>query len=471
MLHHWFEKDRINDLKGIDKELDIELDNLKIIYNDHYLLLQALKEYSEDYNKGKFGKIRAEIRKIEKLIQRDISLTKKEEKITLKATEIINGLLQEDSIKEKQIDHELEMKLDLLREHLKSLERAIKKLSEFFRKYGENYAAIEQNIHKLIEAVDEISTILYNRKKEIVSVRSDLCKHLQEATSIKEGEERDKENFFTYTYPTLKQLESAGKALVARIEKELDGDKLTLKRFRVYEDYYSNLVWSLNTRLAEYQDKRRIVYSDTISIKIDATIHRVRGFFYDDLRYYIWDVGEYLKGEGSERPKFKQKTFFGRRYFSETFKARKELDDINELIDDTIWLKEESDRKFIHQTQGKKLMAFFDVGLLKLVLTEFLQNAIYWTSKNGKIEIGAIKERENIKIWIKDSGKGIPKKDIPHIFDSQFTKREGGSGRGLAYNLYIIQKYFEGDIEVKSKIGKGTIFTIIIPYKKIKPPK
>lgn len=471
MLYHWFEEDRINELKGIDKDLDIELKNLETIYNDHHLLLRALKEFTEDYDKGKFGKIKAEIGKIERLIQRDVSLTKKEKKITLKAIEIINWLLQKDSIREKQIDHELEMKLDLLREHLNSLERAIKKLLDFFRRYGENYVAIQQNIHELIEAVDEISTILFNRKKEIVSVRSDLCKHLQEAISIKKGEERDKKNFFTYTYPTLKQLESTGKALVARIEKEIDGGKLTLKRFQVYKNYCHKLIWSVDTRLSEYQAKRKIVYSDTLGIKINATIHRIRGFFYDDLRGYIQDVENYLKGEITKKPKFKQKTFFGKSYFLKTFRGRKRIDDINELIDDEVWLERESGRRIIHVTKGKKLIAFFDISLLKMVIDEFLRNAIYWTLKNGTIEIGAKKVGENIQIWTKDNGKGIPKDHLPHIFDLQFTKREGGSGRGLAYNFYIIKKYFEGEIKVKSQVGKGTTFTIIIPYEKVKPTK
>lgn len=72
-----------------------------------------------------------------------------------------------------------------------------------------------------------------------------------------------------------------------------------------------------------------------------------------------------------------------------------------------------------------------------------------------------------IKISITDSGKGIAEDDIDKIFDPFFTTKEQGrgTGLGLAVSLGIIQAY-GGDIKVRSELGKGTTFDVILPFSK-----
>ncbi|MBA7614029.1 Sensor histidine kinase RcsC [subsurface metagenome] len=67
-----------------------------------------------------------------------------------------------------------------------------------------------------------------------------------------------------------------------------------------------------------------------------------------------------------------------------------------------------------------------------------------------------------IKVVIQDHGKGIPEEDQARIFDPYFTKKEGGSGLGLA-SAYSIVKRHEGHISVKSEVGIGTAFTVYLP--------
>ena len=69
-----------------------------------------------------------------------------------------------------------------------------------------------------------------------------------------------------------------------------------------------------------------------------------------------------------------------------------------------------------------------------------------------------------IRIMIRDTGAGIPDENIPHIFEPFFTTKPAGVGTGLGLaQVYGIVKQHEGYIDVKSKAGQGTIFTIFLP--------
>ena len=76
-------------------------------------------------------------------------------------------------------------------------------------------------------------------------------------------------------------------------------------------------------------------------------------------------------------------------------------------------------------------------------------------------------KNKQIKVFIKDNGIGIPKKDLPNIFDRFYrssTKKtgEGGFGLGLAACKWIAEQH-NGSISVKSIYGKGSIFIVTLP--------
>jgi signal transduction histidine kinase len=69
-----------------------------------------------------------------------------------------------------------------------------------------------------------------------------------------------------------------------------------------------------------------------------------------------------------------------------------------------------------------------------------------------------------VEIKISDTGSGIPKESLPRLFDPFFTTKDVGKGTGLGLNVaYNIIKKHHGKIDVKSDVGKGTMFTIRIP--------
>ena len=104
----------------------------------------------------------------------------------------------------------------------------------------------------------------------------------------------------------------------------------------------------------------------------------------------------------------------------------------------------------------------------KQMLINLLDNAIKYTSNNGKVSVNAFEKYNNIVIVIKDTGIGIPKKDIPRLFerfyrvDKARSRKIGGTGLGLAIVKHIVIS-LKGRIKVNSEVGKGTEFTVIIP--------
>lgn len=105
-----------------------------------------------------------------------------------------------------------------------------------------------------------------------------------------------------------------------------------------------------------------------------------------------------------------------------------------------------------------------DRGQLQQVFLNIINNAFAALEDHGRIEIG-IREAggDKLAVWIADDGVGIPEEYLSRIFDPFFTtKKGGGTGLGLSITYGIVQK-LGGDIEVQSKEGEGTRFTVILP--------
>jgi two-component system, OmpR family, manganese sensing sensor histidine kinase len=107
---------------------------------------------------------------------------------------------------------------------------------------------------------------------------------------------------------------------------------------------------------------------------------------------------------------------------------------------------------------------------LKLALGNVIKNAIAYCSAGGSVNVGAARVGNKVQFEIQDTGIGISEDELPHIFDRFWRSdkarsyRSGGSGLGLSIVKSIIQRY-KGQIIVKSKLGEGTLFIIIIPQR------
>ena len=111
-----------------------------------------------------------------------------------------------------------------------------------------------------------------------------------------------------------------------------------------------------------------------------------------------------------------------------------------------------------------------DEAKLERAILNITRNAIKYTDDGGCIKVGFKKTKEEASIDIEDNGIGIPEKDLPNIFerfyrvDKARSRNEGGTGLGLPIAKWIVEAH-NGRIEVKSELGKGSIFSITLPLK------
>ena len=106
-----------------------------------------------------------------------------------------------------------------------------------------------------------------------------------------------------------------------------------------------------------------------------------------------------------------------------------------------------------------------DMQKMQQVFVNLLVNSIHVMPNGGTIYINAHQEPEGyIRIDVKDTGTGIKPENIKHIFDPFYTTKEVGQGTGLGLSIVygIVQKH-DGYIEVNSKMGTGTTFSIFLP--------
>ncbi len=110
-----------------------------------------------------------------------------------------------------------------------------------------------------------------------------------------------------------------------------------------------------------------------------------------------------------------------------------------------------------------------DPEQIRQVLLNIVMNAVEATPKGGTVEI-TIRTNENqeAEIEVSDTGRGIPEKILPALFNPFFTTKEGGTGLGLSIALRIVTEH-NGRIKAKSKITGGASFTISLPITQRNP--
>ncbi len=110
-----------------------------------------------------------------------------------------------------------------------------------------------------------------------------------------------------------------------------------------------------------------------------------------------------------------------------------------------------------------------DTVYFTTMINNLLSNAVKYSDKEPVIEIEGFTENNSVSIKVADNGIGIGKNDQKHVFDKFYRASSGNihKYKGLGLGLYYVKKIAEahgGDVTVASKPGKGSIFTITIPY-------
>ncbi|HEY5585850.1 MAG TPA: HAMP domain-containing sensor histidine kinase [Ruminiclostridium sp.] len=158
------------------------------------------------------------------------------------------------------------------------------------------------------------------------------------------------------------------------------------------------------------------------------------------------------------------------RYEGENLILNKTTFDISEIIQHIVnnFETDFANKRIEISFDGKEEKIIADKDKISQVVVNLVSNALKYTLEGGSVEIGVKNLANKTEISVKDTGMGIPPKDLPHIFerfyraDKSRNRMTGGTGIGLAIVKAIVEAH-KGSVTVKSDLNKGTEFIVILP--------
>lgn len=140
--------------------------------------------------------------------------------------------------------------------------------------------------------------------------------------------------------------------------------------------------------------------------------------------------------------------------------------DINQIMEESVEVVlPDANRKnidLLSEPAHSHLVFRGNKDLVKIAVIHILHNAIDACTSDDKIKITTTLDKKGIIVKIEDTGPGIPKEILEHVFEPFYTTIRGKTGLGLAYVRQIIAEH-KGDVAIKSVEGSGTSVEITIP--------
>jgi two-component system NtrC family sensor kinase len=156
--------------------------------------------------------------------------------------------------------------------------------------------------------------------------------------------------------------------------------------------------------------------------------------------------------------------------FARRMEPAKEKINVNNLLDETTgFLENEARYVNIHiekQYADNVPVITSDLSQIQQVVLNLLNNAIDAIGHDGIVTVSTRynEKTEEVEINVADTGPGITESELNKIFDPFFTTKEVGKGTGLGLSIsYSIIEKLGGKIKVQSKVGTGTVFTLLLP--------
>ncbi|MDD2498694.1 MAG: ATP-binding protein [Desulfitobacteriaceae bacterium] len=187
-----------------------------------------------------------------------------------------------------------------------------------------------------------------------------------------------------------------------------------------------------------------------------------------DDREVLQESVDAIKNESNNMKELIDKLLFLARHDKETFVLQKEDFSLTEILREIAketQIIDSSHKISFHIESEESLYA--DRNRIKQAIRIFIDNALKYTPPGGEITVTLGHEGDFLAISIKDTGIGMTKEELNHIFDRFYrseqsrTKEKGGHGLGLAIAKIIILGH-QGKIKVRSKVGTGSEFTILL---------
>lgn len=143
---------------------------------------------------------------------------------------------------------------------------------------------------------------------------------------------------------------------------------------------------------------------------------------------------------------------------------QKKRQNINNLIEAYLRTSNVPGNIKVKRKFAKKAIVTVDEKQLGRVFLNLIKNAVQAMPNGGKLVIKTSETKDHIEIEFTDTGVGMPEENMSKLFTPLFTTKAKGIGMGLAICKRIVEQH-DGTIDVKSKAGKGTTFTIKLPKK------
>ena len=240
------------------------------------------------------------------------------------------------------------------------------------------------------------------------------------------------------------------------------GSELTVVRFsditelRRYErsrrEFVANVSHELKTPIAVLKSLLETLYEEEDreekKVFLEKALKRV-----EDMRRLVEDLLILTKLESGEE------------------RIKREDVDLRLLVEEVFDLLEPQAKErniSLINSVDKELKVKGDWDKLFLLLKNLVDNAIKYNREGGKVEVKAKRENQYVQLQVQDTGIGIPKEHIPFIFerfyrvDPSRSRNLGGTGLGLSIVKHIALSH-GGKIEVQSKEGVGSIFSVFLP--------
>lgn len=126
----------------------------------------------------------------------------------------------------------------------------------------------------------------------------------------------------------------------------------------------------------------------------------------------------------------------------------------------------DADEQRVHIVRAwpPELLLEFDQERILQVLFNVMNNAVKFTPNGGRIEIGASREGEQVRVWVRDSGRGLAPVQLERVFERgwQEDPKRGGKGLGLYISRRIVEAH-GGTMWVESTPGHGATFQVVLP--------
>ena len=273
---------------------------------------------------------------------------------------------------------------------------------------------------------------------------------------------------------TISILLVAGLIIYAYVQKRLDNEKITQQNTEIARQ--NELLANQKNILEELNQTKDKLFS-VIGHDLRGPIANMRSIFdmvledeFTD-RKELFDVMKVLRDKTCDTHNLLENLLYWSRSQQGRITPNQGVVDLSELVEDSFDLiKADAKVKGIDleiKMEGP-VLSFCDADMINLVLRNLLSNAIKFTPSGGLIILEIEQNDKQIKVAVRDTGVGIPKENIPKLFDKSTyfttygTNKEKGSGLGLNLCREFVEAN-NGSISVDSQQGRGSVFYFTLP--------